>query len=1517
MNKYLLSLSIIFALLLFSNQLLAQTYLISAGGTINTCSGTLYDSGGPSGNYGNNEDYTITICSETGGSIELFFSQFDLESATYDNLTIYDGPNTGSPLLVPASGSTSLQGETIESTGSCLTLVWDTDGSITYSGFAAEISCGYPCQDYSIDIVNTVPGLSDPDSVWIDVCLGETITFSAQGTYPNNNQDYSQSDATTNWFWSISSSSAPYQENGLGMTDFTYTFDELGGYFVNLYAIDYNGCIVTWSGEIRIRVSIPPSFSNITQDQIVVCPNEEVNFTGNVSTNSWVMSITDEQVVQECITDDQGVSQEFCWNVSAFEPGQTITSGDDLESVCMNIEHSWVADVWIYIQCPNGQQAEINYYSTSNPCSGDEFGEPNQSDNCVPGVGYDYCWTMDATISHTDWCDDVGGNIPAGDYLPTGDFNSLVGCPINGEWCVVIIDDWVSDDGTLFSVSLNFDNAIAPASMWSYNHTYDPDDIVWSGNGIEPNSGGNATAYPDTPGDQTYTFSVTDNFGCTYDTTLTVNVLDFDDPTCCTQPFPEAGNDTSLCQNYFTFNAVTTAGNTVNWTMVSGPGNAVWQNQNSPNATVTVDEWGAYTFELYEENLSPACSDTEQITVEFWSVPTAQFNYTPALCYGDVVVVNYTGNASPTAIYSWDFDYGNINSGSGGGPYQIVWDTAGIHEVSLQVTENGCSSNDTVVQILNPEELVYDLTVIDDPCYQSCNGRAILEVSGGTVPYEYSWGSPTNILSNLCEGDYVVTVTDANDCEVSANFSITQPPELVITDTSYTHVSCFEANDATMSISVEGGTGSYIYQWTGYGNAGPIISDVSAGNYWVSVTDENDCEVVEFFQIYQPDELQVVISNSISICEGQSLNVTAQQQGGTPPYTYYWDDGNGIFEGPPTLNVTPDLTTTYSVYVVDVRGCVSNTASMTITVSPTLVIEDLLLEDNLCYHSCDGRAELVLAGGIPPLSYSWSSPTNVLSDICAGLYQVTVTDAIGCQVNTHFMINEPDTLSYIISTEDATCYNYDDGEAVINVAGGTLPYNYLWPNGETSNTMTNGAGNYQVTVTDDNDCRIVANAQIGQPSQMLIQSLGNRQICIGQSTNIGAQVTGGSPYYNFYWQGSDGTSYNSHLFQVSPVETTTYNVTVTDSHSCTAVKQNITVNVYPELEISAIVTSYDTVCEGEPAIIIVDVIGGNGGPYQLQLDNGQIVASPFSIYPEETSYIHITASDNCGTPSVSDSIKITVMPTPPNVFTSDRIESCAPGLISFSELSPNQGQFYLWNFGDNGFANIKNPTHIYRNEGTFDVSLTVKSDYGCENTRIIQEMITIHPKPIASFYMEPENTTILKPEVQFTNLSVDAFQQFWFFGDGYSSLYVNPRHTYAEMGEYEIKLIVESEHGCMDTTYRTLFIEGVHTFYAPETFTPNGDGVNDCFRVCGTGIDPNHFKMVIYDRWGNRVFYSEEYNIDAKCDACSNGAWDGTNNGDRNKGDAYLPTGNYTWHCEYKDWNGITYEKNGLVRIVR
>ena len=560
-------------------------------------------------------------------------------------------------------------------------------------------------------------------------------------------------------------------------------------------------------------------------------------------------------------------------------------------------------------------------------------------------------------------------------------------------------------------------------------------------------------------------------------------------------------------------------------------------------------------------------------------------------------------------------------------------------------------------------------------------------------------------------------------------------------------------------------------------------------------------------------------------------------------------------------------------------------------------------------------------GGLQPLQYSWGSPNHIYDGLCAGIYTVTVNDIIGCTVSEMFVIEEPDSLSYTSATEDATCYGYSDGEATIFVQGGVPPYTYLWPNGHDTATLVSGAGIYTVTVTDDNDCHLYATFTINQPSPVQVLPIGNRTICIGQSVLLSSPATGGTlsngNNYLHFWSGSDGSSWAGNQFPVMPETTTTYTYYVQDGNYCNSNIVTSTIYVNPPLEILSVLTSNDTVCPGDPAIVHVDVQGGNGGPYLMTLQDGRVVPSPFTVRPDTTTMYYVTLEDMCGTPSVTDSILIIARPKPGNVFVAEDVEGCPPFAAYFTEGTPDYGQTYLWNFGDNGFSTEKNPIHIYTEPGTYNVSLEVEDFFGCKHEREIENMITIYPGPIALFEPSQEVVSFLAAEIEFINHSVDATDYYWFFGDGDSSLFVNPVHKFPTIGEYEVMLVAESSNDCTDTTTRIITVRNEFSFYFPTSFTPNGDGMNDCARPCGNGIDKSDFSLVIYDRWGNLVFQTDRFDPEAPCDACTAGSWDGTKNGSRIKGDEILPNGMYHWYAEFKDWNGIVFKEQGTITLIR
>ena len=1018
-----------------------------------------------------------------------------------------------------------------------------------------------------------------------------------------------------------------------------------------------------------------------------------------------------------------------------------------------------------------------------------------------------------------------------------------------------------------------------------------------------------------------YNFAVTPTQTTTYTATITFpcdSIVVSTQVVVVNPPVVNLGPDQEIDQLYTTLTTNMGVGNTGQWTYIpgSGPGNVTISNPNSPTTTVEVDQFGYYSFVWTETSLAPNCVTSDTIVIYFYHIPTADFTASTIPCFGDLTTITFTGDILPhLATFDWNFGEGVVMSGSGQGPYQILFPSSGLHTICLTVTEFPATA-EFCLDVFVPPLLQGTMVIVDDPCYQSCRGRARIDVIGGTPPYNYSWASSTNQIINLCTGEYGVVVTDLNGCNISETFFIDQPTQLVY-DTMYHHVDCYGQPTGGATMIASGGTPPYNYVWND-GFVGSVHNNIYAGTYIVTATDSNGCTVFEQFVITQPGNLLVATSSDLTICEHQTVNITAQEIGGTAPYTFYWDngDGNGFSEGPQSFQVTPHEDITYTVYIVDGHGCVSPAEHIEIIVSPEIFLS-LTTINNTCYQSCDGSASLTITGGLQPFNYSWASSGPNLSNLCSGLYTVTITDNVGCYADTMFVISQPSQLLMQLTANNTSCHNSQDGTATVIVQGGTPPYNYVWSDNTQTNTLVNGAGTYTITVSDDNNCRIYGSATINSPQALQMLPLYHPTICIGGQATVAAQATGGTQPYTFHWEGTDDTEYNTHLFHVSPEVNTQYHVTVTDAKGCQVSGSKVNVTVKPPISINHIQITADHVCQGDGTIIELDITGGNGGPYQITLNNGTIVTSPFTYYPEDTTNLLITVSDLCETPSVTDSVMIFVQPKPHIDFSSASLKGC-PGVgIQFFQDDTINSYSYVWDFGDNWFAYVQNPVHIYQSEGEYSVSLTVRDQYNCRSHKVIDNMIEIYPKPYANFMAEPEVANILNPRIKFRSLAEDEVFLFWYYGDGDSTLnFNNPDHLYKHIGEYEVILVAENEYGCTDTAKRTILIKDKFTLYAPQAFTPNGDGINDCFRVCGMGIDKNSFYMVIYDRWGEKIFENDKFDPDAKCDECAKDSWDGTR-GDRMKGDPYLPTGLYFWYVTFKDLDGIGHEFSGSVNLVR
>ncbi|MFL5764610.1 MAG: PKD domain-containing protein [Bacteroidia bacterium] len=287
--------------------------------------------------------------------------------------------------------------------------------------------------------------------------------------------------------------------------------------------------------------------------------------------------------------------------------------------------------------------------------------------------------------------------------------------------------------------------------------------------------------------------------------------------------------------------------------------------------------------------------------------------------------------------------------------------------------------------------------------------------------------------------------------------------------------------------------------------------------------------------------------------------------------------------------------------------------------------------------------------------------------------------------------------------------------------------------------------------------------------------------------------------------------------------------------------------------------------------------------------------------------ITYTISGLCGT---TDTALVTVVAMPVISFTADTLQNCSPAVITFTGSNDQPGGVYSWNFGNTLTAadtsHLPNPSYTYVNPGQYTVSMTYTNLIGCQSNSTITNMITIHDHPYPSFVALPPQVDILSPTITFAdqttgNNTVTNWN--WSFGDGSTSAVQNPTYTYNTVGNFPVTLIVTNNFGCDSSVTTYVNVEPVYLYYAPNAFTPNGDGNNDVFMVKGDNIDPDHFEMRIFNRWGEQIFRTTDLNV----------GWNGAKN---NTGEV-CELGVYVYKVSLKDWEGRKHSYIGHVTIVK
>ena len=887
---------------------------------------------------------------------------------------------------------------------------------------------------------------------------------------------------------------------------------------------------------------------------------------------------------------------------------------------------------------------------------------------------------------------------------------------------------------------------------------------------------------------------------------------------------------------------------------------------------------------MVTSTLSAACQNTDTVTI------TVVPDFTPTItqsststCLFDPVQLNV--NISPTPgpgfTYLWTpatfLDFNNIPT-----PLATIT-TPGTYTYYVDITSpGGCLKSDSVtVVISNNVAPTFTLTAADSLlfCGQQTQITLVPDtlILAGTIddfngPLSSSWQSITNGTANTDCGSMTGNALHFNGS--------TTPREAV---TIPQNVSSCTSVDFCLFIGNSGSGGSPCEN-ADSGEDVELQYSTNGGTTWTTIQVFNQADwdaagpynnAWQCFSIPIPAAAQTPttlfkwVQPSFSACTGcdnwalDDVSITCPST--TTNYNYTWTPSNSLDDDTIQNPIgSPQQTTTYIVTVTDPNGGCTTSDSVTVFVQ------------------------------------------------CGTCFPVVPTvKNISCKGGTNGSIVV--TPNFVFSSEIQTLTWKD------SISGTILQTTPNLTAGMTDSLSNLSAGAYTISMQDTSGCIADTTIWITEPDSVTINSItADTLICIGGSKQISATAIGGNgSTYTYTWTDlSTGTNIPGNgPHTVSPIITPTcYSVFATDSLGCISSTQQMCISLYPNI-IASTTNDSLSVCPGFGTNIDISAIGGSGVGYNynwyengVNIGNGSIINVVPTVSP--TTYTGVV-TDNCTTPA--DSITVVVdwfnLVTPD--FVRNKPDSCYPITVEFSDISSpaNLVANSAWTFSD-GTTLSGNPSiRTFNSPGCQDLTLTVTTIDGCIVDTTMLNYVCPYDYPFADFYANPEAADLLDTEIDFVNQSYGAapLSYVWNFNSGLnpdSSVSTNPTFTFPDNvpNQYTVNLEVTDKNGCVTETVRFVIINGVYLFYIPNSFTPDGDNVNDIFKPYGTSIDLTQYTMQIFDRWGELLFET----LDAT------EGWDGTFKGKP------VPVGTYIWKINTKeDFSPVQHKNFGHVNLIR
>ncbi|MCZ4407339.1 choice-of-anchor L domain-containing protein [Cryomorphaceae bacterium 1068] len=702
-------------------------------------------------------------------------------------------------------------------------------------------------------------------------------------------------------------------------------------------------------------------------------------------------------------------------------------------------------------------------------------------------------------------------------------------------------------------------------------------------------------------------------------------------------------------------------------------------------------------------------------------------------------------------------------------PYTINWSNGGDTEVisldngeyDVIITDaNNCLIEETIVITL-PESLLigFDTPILPGGVNIACNGESTgsidLTLFNANGIVTINWTGPNGFvstdedLSNLEAGEYCVSVVDELGCEANDCITLTEATAIDATFES-TDVLCDAGTEGEVTITVSGGVPVYEIEWTGpagFTAMGATISGLAAGTYCATITDANGCTDIFCVDIFQP----LIISIGLTSPETDGFNIgcfgdntgeiTSTISGGTAEYDYSWTGPNGYAssdENPINL-----FAGEYCLTITDVNGC-AETECITLTEAPGIEYTFDVFEypngfNTSCGDICDGSIDLSITGGTAPITIAWTGPpgfsadTEDLTDLCAGTYTVTTTDANGCVQSASVTLTQPTPIAIDLESPvfgggfEVSCSGANTGSITATIVGGENGLTFSWsgPNAFTSEDQDLQdlfAGTYDLIVTDGNGCFAEASITLTEPAEPLQGTItassfpsGDNISCTGlDDGSISTVVTGGTEPYEFNWNGPDG--FVSSDQNIENLMAGDYTLVILDANSCVQ-----TINISLTEPAESLTAELEVISE----VLCADSLNGSlsvsfsGGSPNINIQwigPNDFTSSEFTIsdLPAGTYTFALTDANGCSVSGAQNLANLS-----PIVITADLTSPICETLTGIIDVSVSGGTpayEYLWNTGDTSQDLVAIGPGVY--------DLLVTDGNGCESTASFDLTVT-------------------------------------------------------------------------------------------------------------------------------------------------------------------------------------------------